>query len=573
MILAIFFAIMIPFLIVGFAVVHEFRESALNEAIEQTEKNVERVRLRTAEVLNVSVELSNRLSLDSRLEDVANRRYETTYEVVETYREYDTIRTFLDFNKEVSKIKLYVDNPTIISNWELFPLEESTKNTFWYQSALSGRGLNGWYYFQDVTRSFNSKLSLIRKVNFPEYRSEGVLVIDVNTDYINSILRQESFETVILDENKMIVASNRPGMIGRLLDETHLAKGIAFKESGTHEVMINNKDSRVFIEEFVPETSYNKLKVISVFSIDSIMSEANRISYVGFTVILISFIIALLLIYIICSILVKRLLGLSKQITKVSTGNFDSALLVDGNDEIGQLSRQFNQMVYNIKELMSEVEHSHEQKNQLEVKQNEIKLKMLASQINPHFLYNALESIRMKAHIRGEKEIAQTVKLLGKLMRKNLEISGKLSLLEDEIEMVRCYLEIQKFRHDERLEYELDLDPKAMQTLIPPLIIQPLVENAVIHGLERKNQGGKITVRVKIADRFLEIEVLDNGVGIPEEKLDAIRLFLDNQEGNRIGLSNVHQRIQLTYGTNYGLRIDSGDNTGTKISFIIPREG
>jgi two-component system sensor histidine kinase YesM len=572
MILSYVFVIIIPLFIVSYLVVNEFRQSALEDAIEQTVNNVERVKQRTTEVLNVSIDLSNRLSLDERLEEVVNRRYEHTFDVVKAYREYETFGTYLDFNKETSKIKLYVDNQTLISNWELFPLEEETERTFWYQSALNGQGIIGWFYFDDITRRANSTLSLVRKVSFPQYQTYGVLVIDINTEYINSMLRQEPFETLLLDENNIVVASNRPNMIGESLSETHLELSIAAQESGAHEVMIDGEASKVYIEDLMPETSYNKLKIISIFSIESIVAESNQISRMGFTVILLSFVVALILIYIICTILAKRLLKLSKQISKVSQGDFNSIVEVDGDDEIGHLSRRFNQMVYSIQNLMDEVQHSNEQKSQLEFKQNEIKLKMLASQINPHFLYNALESIRMKAHLKGEREIAQTVKLLGKLMRKNLEIGGKEYKLMDEIEIIRCYLEIQKFRHGDRLDYQLDIDPAAESVNLPPLIIQPLVENAVVHGLENKDVGGQVTLRVTLKSEFLNIEVTDNGIGMNQVKLQEILESIKDQEADRIGLNNIHQRIQLTYGNQYGLCIDSELHVGTKIQFTVPRE-
>ncbi|XEC93356.1 sensor histidine kinase [Paenibacillus tarimensis] len=572
MILAYVFVIIIPLIIVGIIILEAFRQSALNDATQQTIANVERVKARTIDVLDVSIDLSNRLSLDPKLEDIANRKYESVFDVVESYREYETFRTYMDFNQEISRIKLYTDNPTLISNWELLPLDRVTEQQFWYQAGMEGYGTIGWYYFDDITRARNSMLSLVRRIYFPEYKTTGMLVIDVNTNYLNSFLKQEPFETIILDERDTIVASNRPHMIGKKLSDTRLDEGIAARENGTHELVIDGINSKVYIEDIMPKTSYNGLKIISIFSVESIVAEANRISLIGFTVILISFAVSLILIYFICTILTNRLLNLNRQISKVSKGNFDSVLEVDGNDEIGLLSRQFNQMVYNIKELMEEVQRSNEQKNQLQLNQNEMKLKMLASQINPHFLYNALESIRMKAHINGEREIAQTVKLLGRLMRKNLEISGKKILLEEEIEIVRCYLAIQKFRHGDRLDFELNLDPGTEKISLPPLIVQPIVENAVIHGLERKPEGGKVKVDVSFADNGVRIKVSDDGIGLTQERLKAVMASLQNHEATRIGISNVHQRILLTYNSDCGFRIESAVNKGTVVQFVIPME-
>jgi two-component system sensor histidine kinase YesM len=283
-------------------------------------------------------------------------------------------------------------------------------------------------------------------------------------------------------------------------------------------------------------------------------------------------VLSVLIIYLICTVVTNRLRKFSRHMSKVSIGNFNTTLRVAANDEIGQISRQFNQMVSNIKELMEELKESHQHSNELERKQGEIKLRMLANQINPHFLYNALESIRMKAHLRGEKDISRTVKTLGKLLRKSLEITGSNISLKEEIEMVRCYLEIQKFRHEDRLNYELEIAPEAENVKLLPLLIQPLVENSVIHGLEQKVEGGWVKVRAELSRGGLEVVVEDNGVGIPVGKLKAIRRSLADQETTRIGLHNVQQRLLLTFGQVSGLRIESEQHVGTRIAFWIPVE-
>lgn len=197
------------------------------------------------------------------------------------------------------------------------------------------------------------------------------------------------------------------------------------------------------------------------FSVASIVDEPNRIIFLASIVILSAMIMAILLIYYVSRLLTGRMLHLSKHISKVAAGNLGATLVIDGKDEIGQLARQFNHMVRNINELMSEVQESNRQKNATQLKQNEIKFKMMASQINPHFLFNALESIRMKALVRGQADISQVVRLLGKMMRKNLEVGNGMISLQSELETVNSYLVIQKFRYDDRLTYELLVDPKA----------------------------------------------------------------------------------------------------------------
>lgn len=271
----------------------------------------------------------------------------------------------------------------------------------------------------------------------------------------------------------------------------------------------------------------------------------------------------------------RRLLHLSRHINRVSTGDFDTTLKIDGKDEIALLARQFNSMVRSINDLMYEVQESNAQNSLLEQKQNDIRFKMLASQINPHFLFNALEAIRMEAHMKGQVEIARVVRLLGKMMRSNLEVGRSKILLSQELEVVRCYLDIQQFRYEERLKYQFTVDPAVESLYMPPLLIQPLVENAVIHGLDNKMEGAFVTVEVVQVGDHAKFTITDNGVGISPNKLEELQNTLEHQEereGERIGLRNVHDRLKLSYGAEYGLTIESRPNVGTVIFFCIPME-
>ncbi|QYR23248.1 sensor histidine kinase [Paenibacillus sp. sptzw28] len=567
--------VFVPVMIVGVILTGELRSKALDNALEQNAANVDRVKKRTAEVINSAYDISYLLSNDGRLASLASRQYDTIYDVVKAYKEYPDIKEYINLYKEISNIRVYLNNQTLLNNWEFIQTEEEIVNTTWYRKAMDSGGLIGWNYIVDE-RDNIKYLSLIRKINFGSQLNSGVLVINVNSQMLHSILDQETFETMIVDENNNIISANRPGRVGKTLANIEFDQSVIDKQNGTYEAVLNGQSSKIMIEPLIPVSSHNGLRVISVFSIESIVKDANQIIIRALTVISISLIVALILIYWFSTLLTKRMLRLSKHISKVATGNLDIALEIDGKDEIGQLSRQFNSMVASINGLLIEVQESNQQKAQLVSKQNEIKFKMMASQINPHFLFNALESIRMKAHMKGEKEISNVVKLLGKMMRKNLEAGSRTVTLQNEIDIVRCYLEIQKFRYESRLEYELLIDPNAEQVHVLPLIIQPIVENAVIHGLENTEEGGMVSIKVDLIDTMVQIEVTDNGSGMTAEKLESLYQSLEDQEDgehNRIGLRNVHMRLQLSYGGDHGLHIMSEPGVGTKVRFSIPIGG
>lgn len=575
LLLSFLLAALLPVLLVGGYLTIEMKQMAFHNAMEQASTNVDRIKKRTEEVIRVSLDISYRLSNDARLKKLANRQYESVYDVVEAYRDYPDMREYLRLYKEISNIRLYTDNATLLNNWELINATDDIKASDWYQHALKHDGLVSWRYIEDE-RDHKKYLSLVRAIELESLKKYGVLVLNVNTGMLKSILSQETFDTMIVDDQDYIIAANRSDWNDKKLTDLSLDKNIMNQRSGTFEATLNGVPSKVLIDELKPVSSENGIRIISVFSIGSIVKEPNKVIRLALTVIVISIILAFLLIYSVSSLFSRRMLRLSKHINRVGLGDFDTTLQIDGKDEIGLLSRQFNSMVRSIHDLMEEVTQSNEKNRLMEQKQSEIRFKMLASQINPHFLFNALESIRMEAHMKGQTEIARVVRLLGKMMRNSLEVGNNKIPLKQELEMVRCYLDIQQFRYEDRLRYEFDVDPEIESLHVPPLIIQPLVENAVVHGLDNNAEGALVRVEIVRSGHDALFTITDNGTGISQDRLHKVMNSLadpEEREGERIGLRNVHVRLKLTYGESYGLSIHSLPGEGTAISFIIPMEG
>ncbi|OUS78649.1 two-component sensor histidine kinase [Paenibacillus sp. MY03] len=568
--------VFVPVLIVGVFLTLAFRQNVLDQATQQVGSNVDRVKSQIANIVRMPLEVSDNLLSDARLMNVVNTQYASTYSVVEAYREYRDIRDSVKLYNEIHNIRFYYTNPTMLDNWEFLRITPEKTREPWFHQAMTEDGIR-WQYVEDETKGNQKYLSLVRKVNFPLYRTSGVLVITIDPEVLGSMMRQEAFDTMIIEDNGYIVAAKDGALVGKNINDATFNSPIAGKSEGTYEFRYDGKPSRVVIEKLIPTSSRNGLRVVSVFAVDSIVGGANRISLLGLAIMLVSLAVAWGLIYLTSTLISKRMLLLHKDLNKVAMGDLNVISSVSGNDEIGMLSRQFNNMVVSIRGLMDEVADSESQKAQLLLRQREIKLKMMASQINPHFLFNALESIRMKAHMNGQKEISVVVRMLGKMIRQNLEVGNRRIAIRDEIEVVRCYLEIQKFRYGgDRLSFLLDVDESCASVELPPLVIQPLVENAVVHGLDHVEQGGFVSVRVYRNEEGVGIEIKDNGSGIDEERMGSIlRSFddMEEEEQYRIGLRNVHQRLIMIYGESFGLRIESVLGEGTFITFNIPTGG
>lgn len=570
--------VMIPVLILGIILTSYFRNAALERAIDQATNNVEKIKSQLSTKLRVPTDISNLLFFDKNLQKLTNEQYPNMLELTKAYMNYTNFKEYILQYQEIDNIRLFIDNPTLVNNLSITPLTPETKARAWYKKVMQTKGIY-WLYIDDKEDYMSNsklsinKLSLIRQVSFPEYNKIGIIMVQVNQDELNNMLSQEPFETIITDEQGYIVAAKNPKLVGTTLESFDIGVDVNSQTKNVIQTKVKGADSYIIVDEMNPPLSMSKLKIISVFETKSILSEANQVSILGLLIIIGVLLVALIMVYMISLLTTNRLLRLSRQLNQVALGNLSIVSHIDGTDEIGQLSRQFNYMVSSINQLITQVIESNEKNSKLEIAQREIKLKMMASQIHPHFLFNALESIRMNAHLKGEKEIANIVRLLGKLMRKNLEVGRERAALKEEIEMMRSYLEIQKFRYEERLMYEIEFDTKASEILIPPLIIQPLVENSVVHGLENKEGTVHVKVSVKLLANEIRVYVIDDGAGMSQQRLSDLRVVIsqaEEEEKSRIGLRNVHQRLLLYYGEQQGLKIISEEGKGTEITFSIP---
>jgi two-component system sensor histidine kinase YesM len=261
----------------------------------------------------------------------------------------------------------------------------------------------------------------------------------------------------------------------------------------------------------------------------------------------------------------------------IKNGRFEKAGESGVMDEIGVMISSFNQMIEDLEQLIYENYEVTLQMNDIEIKKREAELYALQSQVNPHFLFNTLESIRMGLHKKGDEESADIVLHLSKVFRKSLNWEGEIISVSEEIEFVINYLEIQRYRFKDKLRYSINLPQELGELQIPKLTIQPLVENAVIHGIEEKYGNGTVSVDVTVSGSLLEILVKDDGTGISADKM--MRIQRDLQPGNKekdikksgsIGLKNVHDRIVLHYGAQFGLAIESEPGHGTTIRIRLP---
>ena len=262
-------------------------------------------------------------------------------------------------------------------------------------------------------------------------------------------------------------------------------------------------------------------------------------------------------------LITKPLLKLKKGAEEIATGNLNVHFNFHTQDEIGKLGNIFNIMTLKIRELLKRVDEEARKKREYE-------LALLHEQIKPHFLYNTLDIIIVLIEMKREWEAAHVVKKLAAYYKNSLSSSEEIISLETEIQIIEDYLELQNIRYGGKFSYDIVIDAEAKKECIPRLTLQPLVENAIYHGLKYKENWGTIRVYVHYLGEKIQIKVMDDGIGIPDEKLNEIRSFAEKVE-KHFGLYSVHHRLLLYYGEEVLFNINSKYEEGTCITIEVPR--
>ncbi len=271
-------------------------------------------------------------------------------------------------------------------------------------------------------------------------------------------------------------------------------------------------------------------------------------------------IIATIMTFMIMSILTRNILKLNKAIKNIDRDSLNISIIITTNDEIGQLYQQFNNMVARIKNLIDDIKKAEKDKRKLEIK-------ALQSQINPHFLYNTLNTINFLAEIQGAKNIKKVSESLSVLLHINMQDRSFISVGE-EIQYIKSYLTIQSYKYSNKFIADFTIEDGVIDCMILKLLLQPIVENAIVHGIAPMQTRGIITIKIFKDENCLKIRIRDNGVGISENKIEE--LMHTEVDSDSIGIRNVISRIKLHFGEEYGVSIISEPDIFTVVEVTIP---
>lgn len=413
-------------------------------------------------------------------------------------------------------------------------------------------------------------ISLSREVQSYENGTfRGVILINLNMNKITEICnsfqeKQENFICIINDKGELVYEQQN-GRERFAFDEKENRQELNTALGKTKEscFRLNYRGEKYLVTRTDMKTTGWTL--VSMVPYKSVMAETMAISGVMILAVAITLIVTLLLLNRILTGVVKPLKKLEKYMVQVNPDNMDQRMEILTDDEIGHLSMKFNQMMDRIRNLKEQVIEEQEDKRKYE-------LQALQAQINPHFLYNTLDSIIWMAETNDSNIVAMT-EALAKLFRISLNKGNEEISLERELEHVKNYLIIQSMRYADKFTYEISVDPGVERCRTIKLILQPIVENCIYHGIKKKRGTGKITIRAYRREQNLIIEVSDDGCGMPKEicrKILSDEIESENISGSGIGVKNVNERIQLRFGKKYGLSYSSEEGVGTTVTYVLP---
>ncbi|WP_337102034.1 cache domain-containing sensor histidine kinase [Paenibacillus sp. YIM B09110] len=481
----------------------------------------------------------------------------------------DLFQSILYTRKDIASIMVFGYNGRFVSDRRITTLNPNAKveEQAWYVNAqkAGGKSIISEPHVQNIIQNeYRWVVSLSRELkNSDGMTADGIFLVDLNLSVINDLLSQINLGkkgyVFIVDGSGNIVYHPEQQLIYSNLRSEQIAE-VVQAGSGTTFKVEDGEGKRFYS---VKDTSFGWKIVGVAYAEDLIGYKSTLINFLFITLggVAVSLVISVML----SRRLSRPIRNLQRNMRKVEKGNFDVQAEVTQMNEIGQLARTFNMMVGQIKNLMQEIFDTHENKRKSE-------LQLLQAQINPHFLYNTLDSIVWMAETKKHEEVVEMTSALAKLFRAGITKEQELVPIRIELEHITNYLLIQKMRYSSKFDYRLDISDSILGYKTLKILLQPFVENAIYHGIRNKPDSGTIVIRGMETPDGIVFEIEDDGLGMTEEQLDKIWEAPDGEWKNGgIGIRNVNERIRLYFGHAYEISIRSELAEGTCVTIRIPK--
>lgn len=536
---------LIPLLLIGSFAMHHVQNIMFEQEAVRNQDYLKQAIFAVNGQLNVYNALSDYVSFNNTVSRICKGEYESEYERYVDYTDgfKALIGSMKYFHNEIEHIVLYLNQQGVEYEDCIMPITEIQQQK-WYDN-LENNSIK-WV-------ANKNKVFLVRQIPFIRENGKiNVLYIEINRKNLFQWfenMTDTDYGIYLVNENNRIIYNTQK------FSKKNRNQILSLKEVKKEK---KNQKNYIVTKEEIEDSGWS----VYLYRPSTVIREKieDILHKVIFTV-LISSIICLICIRSLTKKTVRGIEQLQKNMKEIEKGNFELHVHSESKDEVGDLIRGFGAMVSKIRILIEEVYTGN-------IKQKEYEMRALQAQINPHFLYNSLSLINWMALEEGQEEISKITLAMSSFYRTALNKGNNIILLENEIENIKSYLEIQLMMHDYEFDVEIKVDDTIKKCEVLNLILQPMLENAIEHGIDLKTDGrGKI--RVEAIDRgdVLLLEVEDNGIGMEEEVQDVIL----TKQSKGYGLRNVNERIRLYYGEEYHITIESKLGVGTKIITTLPK--
>lgn len=496
----------------------------------------------------------------------------------------DSFQRTLEFLSNIITSRSDIDSILIFDNDKLSVFKSTHldlntnydyKNQLWYKNILESGvtpKISGPHKQEYLDNPEINVFSVNRTVQrYDGLKKTGVIHISVNLSELkkfceSEILYKNGFIFIVNDNGEIIYqpdnnTTNNKGFISLEKDVTNIVPKLVNDNINIFTDTIYNEKYQIVSKHMNNSNWY----IVAATPYKSITEDAEHIKNIIISMGLLSLILALAITYILSTAITKPILNLQKCMVEATEGNLTIRSNIKSKDEIGILSSSFNGMLSQIEKLVQQAISDQEQKRKLE-------LKTLQAQINPHFLYNTLDSIIWMAESKNDNIVPMT-ESLSKLFRISLSKGNDIIPLSSEIEHVKNYLFIQSMRYTDKFDYRVSVEPELLRYKTIKLILQPIVENSIYHGIKNKRGKGNIIINCCINDTNLLITITDDGIGMDSEtctKILSPSYKTSGRLSSGIGVHNVNERIKLYFGNQYGLRYESTISVGTTVYIDLP---
>lgn len=482
---------------------------------------------------------------------------------------YKAVFTQANISPEIAGIMVVTSQDNYVSNVMNRISSEPLITENWYTQAVRnpqqpqlfskpvGRNINNIFEYSADEVVSVSKAVMDKQTG----TCVGVILIDIRLDMIKGIIEGMNTTNMgfiyIIDSNDDIVYSPVNATVNRMKDD--------WFQSNIGSLIKSIKGISELI--FYYQSGYTKWKTVGVFPLYDSQKVITYITYCSYGIALLVMALAILISIISARFIANPITKLRLLMKSAETGDFDVHFHVKYNDEIGQLGKSYNTMVDKISELIRTVQTQEKNKRKAEIE-------ILQAQIKPHFLYNTLDTIQWMAQEHDAQDVVELVANLTNMLRIVLSRGNEIITISMEVKHVESYLMIQKTRYEDKLNYEIDVEDRILSCRVVKLILQPLVENAIYHGIKEKRGSGMIRVIGRQENNKIHFQVVDDGIGMMPEKLQQINQLLkqDSLPQNEIGygIFNVNSKLRLNFGNEYGLTFQSVYGEGTTVDVWHP---